>query len=303
MEMPERAPHGASLLLLEDDWDHRNVFRDFLQHRGWTVREATQAASARSLLASERIDVVVVDLGGTNGWALLEELGSQSVRPRLVCLTGDARNESRHRATALGADRYLVKPIPLRDLADAVDRLAGPPAKAVPADPVTGAPRERTDAPPSRWARGSAPKRGARAQDAPSGASEPHRPIVLLLEDDDDARVIYRDMLDFAGYDVVAASDGIEGLRYAEARTPDIVVTDLHMPGMNGLEVARTLREEPGSNPTIIAVTADSLGVHAARQAHGDRPLFDEVLVKPVSPGELVRTVQSYVPAPENEAG
>jgi two-component system response regulator MprA len=121
------------------------------------------------------------------------------------------------------------------------------------------------------------------------------------MDDDDDARTIYRDMLGFAGFEVVAACDGIEGLRYAEARRPDVVVTDLHMPGMNGIEVAKTLRagEEP---PPLIAVTADSLGIRAAEPREGDPPLFNEVLVKPVSPGELVRRVRLYVAPPEGEA-
>jgi DNA-binding response OmpR family regulator len=309
METRDRSTNGASLLLLEDDWDHRNVFRDFLTHRGWTVLEATQAASARDLVATEPVDVIVVDLGGTNGWGLLEDLGSRSARPRLICLTGDARTESRDRAVALGADQYLVKPIPLKQLAEAVERLLAVRAVAPPEQPEQPQARagDTTDA-PSRHRRRrshlrvSRPPR-ARMQPTQGAPRDAPRPVVLLLEDDDDARVIYRDMLDFAGYDVFAASDGLEGLRYAETHTPDIVITDLHMPGMNGVEVARTLRAENCSAAAIIAVTADSLGVNAARQAHGERPLFDEVLVKPVSPGELVRAVRAYIPGAEGRDG
>jgi CheY-like chemotaxis protein len=130
-----------------------------------------------------------------------------------------------------------------------------------------------------------------------TAASASSRPVVLLLEDDDDARAIYRDMLIFAGFQVLAAADGLEGLRYAAARTPDIVVTDLHMPGMNGVEVARTLRADERC-PPIIAVTADSLGPNPGGQWADARQLFSEVLVKPVSPGQLVRTVLGYVPLP-----
>jgi two-component system response regulator MprA len=121
------------------------------------------------------------------------------------------------------------------------------------------------------------------------------------MEDDDDARTIYRDMLGFSGFDVVAACDGLEGLRYAEAQRPDVVVTDLHMPRMNGIEVAKTLRatDEP---PPLIAVTADSLGIRVAEPRAGDEPLFDEVLVKPVTPGELVRKIRLYVMPPEGSA-
>jgi CheY-like chemotaxis protein len=169
------------------------------------------------------------------------------------------------------------------------------------------APHARPAPPPGASRAAAAPAAPAPTALPPpwSGLARPARlrPVVLLLEDDDDARAIYRDMLDFAGYDVMAASDGEEGLRYAETRTPDVVVTDLHMPGMNGVEVARTLREEAPSCPAIIAVTADSLGIEAGRGVVGERPLFDEVLVKPVSPGELVRTIRAYVAPAEPDQG
>lgn len=239
METLDRGTEPGSLLILEDDWDHRKVFRAFLEHRGWSVREATNASVARQTLASERIDVVVLDLGGTNGWDLLEELGTSAERPRVVCLTGDAREESRARAQALGADLYLLKPIPLRALADAVERLVGATSDA-----------DLVGSPAGRWQAGTRPQ--PRPQSTTSAtpstwagkAAGRARPVVLLLEDDEDARVIYRDMLDFAGYEVLAACDGVEGLRLAESRPPDVVVTDLHIPGMNGVQVARTLREE-----------------------------------------------------------
>jgi CheY-like chemotaxis protein len=80
-----------------------------------------------------------------------------------------------------------------------------------------------------------------------------------------------------------------------------VVVTDLHMPRMNGIEVAKTLRatEEP---PPLIAATADSLGIGAAEPRDGEEPLFDEVLVKPVTPRELVRKIRLYVTPPEGNA-
>ena len=119
--------------------------------------------------------------------------------------------------------------------------------------------------------------------------------MVLLLEDDDDARAIYRDMLVHSGFNVLAASNGVDGLRYAEARPPDVVVTDLHMPGINGVEVARSLHADRRVTPPIIAVTADSLGTNPGGEWAEFRKLFAEVLIKPVSPATLVRTVRVYV--------
>jgi CheY-like chemotaxis protein len=278
MQLEARANEShPCVLLVADDPDHRVIFRSFLEHRGWRVTEADAADSAYAVIDETAVGVVVVDLGGTNGWSLLETLGVRPERPRLLCVTGDARLGSRDRATRLGADGYLTKPIQLAELGDVVARLG------------SAAPLRRPHRP--------APT----ASDRPALPSRDARPLVLLMDDDEDARVIYRDMLGFAGYEVLAASDGVEGLRFAEARRPDVVVTDLHMPGMNGIEVARTLRasEEP---PPLIAVTADSLGIRAAEPAAGAEPLFDEVLVKPVTPGELVRRVRLYVSPSEGEA-
>src|SRR5689334_4615481 len=98
-----REPTGAaSVLLLEDDGEHRQLFRTFLQRRGWVVREAAKAEAAREVLATEPVDVLVLELGSKNGWTLLEELGPGPHRPRLLCLTADARPATRDQALALG---------------------------------------------------------------------------------------------------------------------------------------------------------------------------------------------------------
>ena len=248
MEIRAPAELVPCVLLVEDDSDHRAVFRSFLERRGWRVAEAVEAAPAHDLIGSPDVGVVVVDLGGTDGWSLLETVGARAHRPPLLCLTGDARPSSRERATRLGADVYLTKADPARRVRR-LDRPAG------------GWTGRGACEPPTQPFRSD-------AAEARVGSLQ----VVLLLEDNDDARIIYRDMLDFAGFEVITACDGIEGLRCAEARHPDVVVTDLHMPGLNGIEVARTLRAADDQTPALIAVTADSLGIRAAENEDGRRP-------------------------------
>ena len=115
------------VLLVEDDSDHRTVFRSFLERRGWRVAEAGEAAPSHDLIGSPDVGVVVVDLGGTDGWSLLETVGASAHQPPLLCLTGDARPSSRERATRLGADVYLTKPIRLAEFGDWIARLGGGP--------------------------------------------------------------------------------------------------------------------------------------------------------------------------------
>src|SRR5690606_13258615 len=116
MQVGAQGPGTPGVLLVEDDPDHRTIFRSYLEHRGWCVAEAAEAASAFDRRDDPGIGAVVVDLAGTGGWELLERLGGRTPRPLLVCLTGDARAGSRQRAASLGADAYLTKPIRLAEL-------------------------------------------------------------------------------------------------------------------------------------------------------------------------------------------
>jgi CheY-like chemotaxis protein len=85
-------------------------------------------------------------------------------------------------------------------------------------------------------------------------------PSILLVEDDDANRRIAYLMLTELGYQADVAATGAEALERARARPYDVVLMDLHMPGLDGLETARRLRAEfPGRRPSIIALTASAL--------------------------------------------
>ena len=78
--------------------------------------------------------------------------------------------------------------------------------------------------------------------------------LILLIDDDLNIRKILRQILEHAGYEVLEASDGREGLSLYRERLPDLVVTDMVMPGKDGLETITDLRIEfPGSK--IIAIS------------------------------------------------
>jgi len=77
---------------------------------------------------------------------------------------------------------------------------------------------------------------------------------VLLVEDNDDKRQLLKFALETAGYNVVVASDGIEGLQAVESHQPDLIVTDVTMPRMDGYEMVRRIRANPSTRfiPVII---------------------------------------------------
>ena len=109
---------------------------------------------------------------------------------------------------------------------------------------------------------------------------------VLVVDDDDTVREVLRRYLTRDGHEVVEASDGITGLNLALTRQPDLVVLDLMLPGMDGLEVCREIRRS--STVPVIMLTA--LGQESDRVV-GLEYGADDYVVKPFSPRELALRV------------
>lgn len=116
-------------------------------------------------------------------------------------------------------------------------------------------------------------------------------PRVLVVDDDATVREVVVDYLGRSGLDVDEAADGIAALRAAEDHRPDLVVLDLMLPGLDGLEVCRRLRARRGELPVLMLT---------ARGEEDDRVLgletgADDYLTKPFSPRELALRVQSLL--------
>ncbi len=116
---------------------------------------------------------------------------------------------------------------------------------------------------------------------------------VLLVEDDDDNRELMAEVLMVAGCTVHSVASGPEALRTLSERPVDVVVTDLGMPGMGGLEMARAAREIAPSVPVVVVTGwTEHQGVERARGRE-----VDAVLVKPVDPDQLTRVVTAALEA------
>jgi DNA-binding response OmpR family regulator len=121
---------------------------------------------------------------------------------------------------------------------------------------------------------------------------------ILVVDDDPTVSDVVRRYLERAGLAVTLAADGPAGLRAYEAARPDLVVLDLMLPGLDGLEVARRLRAGPDETP-IVMLTA--LGEEADRVL-GLQLGADDYITKPFSPRELVLRVQSILRRSANRA-
>src|SRR5215471_5003751 len=89
---------------------------------------------------------------------------------------------------------------------------------------------------------------------------------ILVVDDSDDTREMMAKLLELESFTVVTAEDGSAGLDTADAERPDLIITDVNMPKMNGIEMIRRLREQDGfATVPIMAITAYGNGV--AREA------------------------------------
>jgi two-component system CheB/CheR fusion protein len=114
---------------------------------------------------------------------------------------------------------------------------------------------------------------------------------VLVVEDHLACAEGLAAVLRMSGHQAEVAADGPAALAAARARPPDVVLTDLNLPGMDGFEVAERLRGALRKRPLFIALTG--YDDDATRQRSADEG-FDHHLVKPLAPAELRRLLHDY---------
>jgi DNA-binding response OmpR family regulator len=111
--------------------------------------------------------------------------------------------------------------------------------------------------------------------------------LILVVDDEPGVVRLARDYLERAGYRVLIAGDGVNALAAARREVPDLIVLDLMLPGMDGLDVCRAIRRE--SDVPVIMLTAR---VEEADRLIGLELGADDYITKPFSPRELVARAQ-----------
>jgi two-component system, cell cycle response regulator DivK len=116
---------------------------------------------------------------------------------------------------------------------------------------------------------------------------------ILVVEDNERNLKLVRDVLQYAGYDVIAASSGEQGVALARERVPDLVLMDLQLPEMDGAEALRLLRDDPLTREIpVVAVTA--LAMKDDRERALDAG-FDSYIEKPISVRALPDQVRGFL--------
>lgn len=124
------------------------------------------------------------------------------------------------------------------------------------------------------------------------------KPLVLIVEDQLDSRELWAEYLTYAGFSVATAINGHEAVRLAEMLRPDLVLMDIRLPGMDGLEATGDLKRDPQlAHIPVVAITADpSYDMEERCRAAG----CDAFIAKPVLPDEVVRQIRQILARAED---
>ena len=128
-----------------------------------------------------------------------------------------------------------------------------------------------------------------------------HKPRVLLVDDYPDAREMYGEYLEYSGFEIMQASNGVEALQRAIDGAPDLILMDLSLPVMDGWEATRRLKADARTaSIPVVALTGHALAgiVEGARDAG-----CDGLITKPCLPEDLVIEIRKVLNTPRGKKG
>jgi PAS domain S-box-containing protein len=262
-------------LVIEDSPTAATQLARYLRELGADARVHPYGVGTLEVALDVCPDVILLDiqLPDRSGWDVLAQL-KVDPRVRAIPVVVVSVVDDRARGLALGAAAYLVKPISRQQLQDALDTI-----------PAGGAFHTLHSA----------------LIVAPGPPATP-APVILLAEDEENNIYTLSTYLEAKGYQVIVARNGAEALSRVHDARPDLILMDIQMPGMDGLEAIRRIRADTalGQAP-IIALTALAMS--------GDRERClaagaNDYLSKPVSLKELVAAIEAHLqhPAASTEA-
>ena len=277
--VPHEALRDVKVLIVDDSRTNRRILEAMMGRWGMKPTSAesgeeglVQLSAARG--AGEPYALILTDMymAKMDGFALVERIRQKPElsTATIMMLTSAGRQGDAARCQQLGVAAYLLKPIRLSELRQAIVRVLGA--------------REQQGAIPliTRFS----------LQDTYNPAAIL---AVLLAEDNAVNQRLARRLLEKRGHRVVVAANGLEALEALEKGNFDLVLMDVQMPKMDGLEATVAIREKEKGNPfhqPIIALTA-----HAMK---GDREIclaagMDGYLTKPIRPDALDDILKTYV--------
>jgi DNA-binding response OmpR family regulator len=251
----KEAPMPERILVVDDEEGNRELAAAVLARAGYQVAQAADGPEALAAVAAAPPALVLLDLmmPGMDGLEVCRRLRAAPATAGLPVIVVTAYGTQAAKETALtsGVDDFVVKPFAARDLLDRVGALLRVRDVRHELD-RTLAYLQEMDA--VRHGHRRAALEQTLAPAAGPGPAPARRAAVpvLLVDDGDMTRRFYADLLTEHGYDVAAAASGPAALALLASHPVEVVVLDIVMPGMSGLEVLQRLQAERPGLPVII---------------------------------------------------
>lgn len=249
------------VLIVDDDPQIRDLIAEFLGGRGCEVLQAGNGLEALLQVKRERPDGVILDIQmpRLGGLEALKRIHAFDANIAVVIVSGIADDEIREQARAAGATAVFEKPVVLSDLLPALGIAAAPPP----------APVEVSTAP----------------------AGSPATVQILVVDDEAEIRSMLQEFLSLKGYGVRTAPDGPGAVREIVRMPPDIILLDIDMPGLSGVETLPTIRALAPRAAVIMVSGSTDTETSKLALARG---AFDYV-TKPIDFVYLTQSVETAV--------
>jgi signal transduction histidine kinase/CheY-like chemotaxis protein len=276
---------GLRVLVVDDNLTNRRILTEVLTRWGMQPTAVESAPAALAVIASERsvgnvFPLILLDaqMPAEDGFSLAQKirLDPDLAGAAVMMLSSSDTQTDSVRCRELGIQAYLVKPVTQAELRQAVFK-----ALAISTEPDL-----------------QALANAARVDPAPVPA--PFR-RVLLAEDNVVNQKLAARILEKRGYSVVIAGDGLRAMEEFRTQRFDVMLMDVQMPHMNGLEAAaaiRAIERETGGHLPIIALTAHAMNGDKDRCIEAG---MDDYLSKPIHTVDLFRKIDALLKRPSKE--